>query len=145
MKIGWGTGIVIVLVLFATMMLTFLVKSFTKEHQLVTENYYEQELVYQDRIDDLNRAKREEIDVQVKQANGAMAVGFSDGKRRTQGQFFFKRPADSKYDLIIEIQTDSTGMQLLNRNEFIRGKYEFSAKWVDEGRSFQISKSVFIQ
>lgn len=52
-KFNWGTGIVIAMVLFMTFILTFVYKSLTPQytHDLVSEDYYKDELLYQKEID----------------------------------------------------------------------------------------------
>ncbi|NOQ92040.1 MAG: cytochrome C oxidase Cbb3, partial [Flavobacteriaceae bacterium] len=44
-KINWGTGIVIAMLMFMTFILTFVYKSLTQEytHELVSEDYYKDE------------------------------------------------------------------------------------------------------
>ena len=54
MKINWGTGIVIAIVLFMSFIMYFVISMSTDKkfsHDLVTEKYYEKELAYQDQID----------------------------------------------------------------------------------------------
>ena len=55
MKINWGTGLVIGMVLFIGFILFFVIKISTDkkyDYDLVTEEYYKKELVYQKEIDD---------------------------------------------------------------------------------------------
>ena len=59
-KINWGTGIVIAIVLFIAFILSFVYKTIFMEeyeHHLVSEDYYKDELHYQEEIDKLNNAK----------------------------------------------------------------------------------------
>ena len=53
MKINWGKGIVIAIVLFISFIMYFVVTMTTDhryDHDLVTENYYQNELTYQEKI-----------------------------------------------------------------------------------------------
>ena len=59
MKFNWGTGIVLAFVAFITFILYFVVLSFrdpASNHDLVTDDYYQKELKYQDDLDAAKRA-----------------------------------------------------------------------------------------
>jgi len=56
MKINWGTGIAIVLSLFAISMGYAVYKAVQQNYDLVTDDYYAEELAYQDRIDQKRNA-----------------------------------------------------------------------------------------
>lgn len=51
MKWNWGTGIAATLLLFAGLMTFMVVKATEQRFDLVSENYYEEELAYQEIID----------------------------------------------------------------------------------------------
>ncbi len=54
MKINWGTGLVIGMVLFMAFIMYFVIKISTEkkyDYDLVTEEYYKKEMVYQKEID----------------------------------------------------------------------------------------------
>lgn len=56
MKLNWGTGIAIVLGLFAISMGYAVYKAVQQDYQLVTTDYYAEELAYQHRIDQKKNA-----------------------------------------------------------------------------------------
>ncbi|MDZ7847906.1 MAG: FixH family protein [Owenweeksia sp.] len=51
MKLNWGTGIAIVLILFAISMGYAVYKAVQQNYDLVTTDYYAEELAYQEKID----------------------------------------------------------------------------------------------
>lgn len=53
---NWGKGLALALAAFAGMMTYFMVRGAQSPEPLIAENYYEQELAYQDRIDATHRA-----------------------------------------------------------------------------------------
>ena len=60
MKINWGTGIVIGMVLFISFIMFMVITMITDEnydHEMVTESYYEKGMVYQQEIDAETNAK----------------------------------------------------------------------------------------
>lgn len=58
MKFNWGTGITIVLIAFAIGMGYAVYKAVQQDYDLVTSDYYTEELAYQDRIDEQRNALR---------------------------------------------------------------------------------------
>ena len=57
MKFTIGHAITIVFISFTVYILSFVYRSFTNEVDLVAEDYYAQEIAYQDRIDHIANAK----------------------------------------------------------------------------------------
>ncbi|WP_371877551.1 FixH family protein [Aquimarina sp. Aq78] len=69
MKINWGTAIVLVFIGFISFILYFVVKmniNSDYEHDLVTEDYYKQELAFQNEINAEKNSKTLLKDVIVK-------------------------------------------------------------------------------
>ena len=64
-KINWGTGIVIAMLLFMTFILQFVYRSFDSKnsHDLVSKDYYKDELYYQQEIDKMNNANKLEQNI----------------------------------------------------------------------------------
>ena len=58
MKISWGTGIWAVYGLFVLMILGLVGMSIVQKIDLVSDDYYEQEIRYQGKIDKINNAKQ---------------------------------------------------------------------------------------
>ncbi len=58
MKLTWGTGIWAFYGLFVLMILAMVGMSIVQKIDLVTDNYYEEEVQFQGKIDKINRAKQ---------------------------------------------------------------------------------------
>ncbi len=78
MKFTWGTGIAITLIAFVLTMSFAVYKVMTQDFDLVTSDYYEQELVYQDKID---------------QKENALALGEPAKMKLTEGGLVLSLPA----------------------------------------------------
>ena len=66
MKFNWGTGITIFFLSFVVFMLFMAYKCFQTDFDLVTEDYYAKELVYQETIKKLNNEKNLDISFFIK-------------------------------------------------------------------------------
>ena len=58
MKVSWGNKILIVYVAFGMFILFMVYKAVNTRYDLVSKDYYKEELRYQDRIDRLNNAAK---------------------------------------------------------------------------------------
>lgn len=73
---NWGKGLALALTAFAGMMTYFMVRGAQSPEPLIAENYYEQELAYQDRIDATHRAGTLSSTVTIIADRAQVQVGF---------------------------------------------------------------------
>ncbi len=145
MKINWGTAIVIAFVLFAAFIAYFMVVGSQNRADLVTEDYYDQEISYQERINDKARAK-ELGQLILEPQEGDLAIVFPagfDGKNAT-GTIHFYKPDNANFDQILVLDVDTNNRQAIDISEFIRGKWEIkiSAETNDLGYYWEESISL---
>ena len=93
MKISWGIKIIIVFAVFAAGIFTMVAVSMMNETDLVSENYYEQEIKYQDQIELLNNSSHLNDKIIVTQERNEIMIdvsGLSEtGKIDYEGDLFF--------------------------------------------------------
>ncbi len=109
---GWGiTGVYLVFVIG----IMYLVWRTTREQQdLVTEDYYAQEIKYQDRIDASKRAAALSSPVRVELRDHSLHLAFPRefaGKTLT-GEVLVYYPADSKKDVRVPVNVTDNAMDL---------------------------------
>jgi len=102
MKINWGTGIVISIVLFMIFILYFVYQSLTPEytHELVSEDYYKDELHYQKEIDKLNNAVKLKSKISLMNSDKGITIQFPDSinYQDVKGIISFQRYSSSVLD-----------------------------------------------
>ncbi|WP_372975684.1 FixH family protein [Muriicola sp.] len=79
MKLNWGTGIVLAFVGFIGFILFFVVRMSLDDrsnHDLVTEDYYKKELVFQQDIDAMKKAKALSYPPRVEKTEAGMLIHF---------------------------------------------------------------------
>ena len=121
------------------MMLFMVYKSFQAEFHLVTENYYEEELKYQDRIDEATNASNLEIKPSVKITDTAVEVSFVNPI--TKGTLHFYRPDNANFDKIIE--TTEQNNEIL-KSELVAGRYVLKMNWDEASKRYYLEEEVFI-
>lgn len=140
MKINWGTSIVIAFVAFISFILFFVFRMVTDDnanHALVRSDYYEQELVYQDRIDAENRAKQLKIPIEVKRIDSGLLIVFPSNQdpNKIKGAITLYRPSNTALDLSIPIKINQSEMLLSNKT-LVEGRWDISIEWIYEDISY---------
>src|ERR1017187_6363068 len=105
MKIKWnfGTGIVVFLIIFMSFMLTMVYKCGQVKSELVSANYYDQEINYQKQIDKTNNASKlkENIKVTYDKSSSAFVINYPDELKPIDisGDINFYKPDNQNADL----------------------------------------------
>jgi hypothetical protein len=145
-KFNWGTGIFIAIVLFMTFILTFVYKSFSEKyrHELVSEDYYGDELRYQEEIDKLNNALKLNEDISLHVSNKGITIVFPEDIdfNKIFGIISFQRLSNKKLDFNQEINLKSHTV-LIPENKLVLGKWEVKIDWLYEDEKYLLKESIF--
>jgi hypothetical protein len=135
MKLNWGHGIFITLTLFVGMMAWFMVRAIGNPEELVAEDYYQQELKYQERIERMDHATAAGEAVITEVSPGSLALQFPasvKGKVIT-GSVNVLKPNDSRADRTVPLVVDTAGRCVLDTREWMKGRYQIDVEWSVEG------------
>ncbi len=139
---NWGYKITIFFTGFVIFILFMVYKTTTVKSELVAENYYEQEIEYQDKIDKIKNAKSLDVSIQTEVTNEGVLVTFP--QKEVSGELYFFRASDQRLDYKIPIQTDSSGVQLVQREHLMPGFYTIKADWMSD-LAYYSETPIFIQ
>jgi len=145
-KWNWGTGIAVFIAFFMLMNVVILIFAFGQKVDLVTVNYYEKELKYQEEIDAQQKTLQLPENVDVKYRDQVLSFQFPQsliGKEMT-GNIFLYRPSDSSKDVKIILQPDSTGRQVVPTKQLIKGLWKIKIKWASNNISYLDEKTIFL-
>jgi hypothetical protein len=88
-KLNWGTGIVITIIVFPLISFAMIFHFMNQKVDLVTDNYYEKTLVYQNQIDEAifppilrDRGSKQELEKQLPGLRGILISGLIKDKGR---------------------------------------------------------------
>ncbi len=144
MKWNWGTGVVISMAIFMTFLVILVVKASFSGGELQYENYYEQELAFQDRIDAKENAVALKKDLLITMSADSIKVKLPLGiDLPVNGVMVFTRPNDSSKDKNITLIPD-TRFQGLKKEELIPGAYSFELAWSVGEKEFLIVRDLNI-
>jgi hypothetical protein len=135
MKIGWGTKIILLYGGFVVMILILVVMSSMQKFHLVTEDYYGEELKYEDRIEKMrnSQALTEKVQIRFDGAEQMIFVQFPKDKRTVSGSIHLYRPADADQDVMLEIGADAQNRQAIYTRELSRGYWKVLVEWKSDG------------
>jgi len=148
-KINWGTGIAIAITLFIAFILSFVYKTIFMEeyeHHLVSDDYYKDELHYQEEIDKMNNAKYLTENVSLSNTEKGIIIQFPKNKdfNKIEGKVNFLRRSNDKLDFEKKIDLSSDTM-LIEDSMLVSGKWEVRVDWQYNDEEYLLKESWFYQ
>jgi len=139
-KISWPTGIIIAISAFVVFILSFVYRvTFMAEydHHLVSEDYYKDELNYQEEIDKLNNAAILEEDIILEKVDNGLLISFPSKFDPSQisGLISFKRLSNDKIDFKIPIKLQ-TRNYLLSDDILVAGRWDVKIEWTIDNTTY---------
>jgi nitrogen fixation protein FixH len=146
MKTSWGIKIIIAFAIFAAGIITMAVISFSNDSELVSENYYEQEIKYQDRINIMKNSGRVDQNIFLICRNDSIYIELSGElkKNKLTGEIYFYRASDLKKDFKIEFNPDDKGLQAVSAKGLEKGSWKVRMDLSDIENKYYIEKNIFI-
>ncbi|MBS1638098.1 MAG: FixH family protein [Bacteroidetes bacterium] len=143
---NWGLRIAILYIGFVALILTLVFTSMNNKEDLVSADYYAQELKYQNRIDATNNANlaQASIDVTVLGNDIELSVPSEFNQGDLTGEILFFRPSDAGKDVKVSLKPDANGKQLLHNIGLVHGAYKVQLSWTSKGKAYYKESSVFI-
>jgi hypothetical protein len=145
-KISWPTGIVLALSAFIIFILSFVFKAtFLPEydHHLVSDDYYKDEMNYQQEIDKLNKAAALEKDVTLTKVAHGLLINFPaefDPEKIT-GTIKFQRPSNNKIDFQLPIKLTTADYLILDDN-LVQGIWNVKIEWTVNGNTYLLKEKL---
>ncbi len=144
MKLSWGYKIMFVYILFVAGMGFLVFKASSQNFDLVTKDYYEQELKYQDIIDQSANAAKLSAPLVVERSSGQLTINFPaemKGKQKSI-DFYLYYPADAKRDFrkLADVRENEFTQPL---PETMSGNYELKLLWEVDGIKYYFEKKLF--
>jgi len=134
---NWGRTITLAFILFAGFIGSMVVFAFTKDADLIRDDYYESELQYDvDKEKQMNYNKLEGQLSISQEPEGVVLQLPNPVSKSSNGTVHFYRPDKKKYDRSFELKVDEKGVQLFDYDDFREGRYEVKVEWTENGKSY---------
>jgi len=142
MKLNWGHYIAIALACFMIFILTLLFTAGDSGHAMVTEDYYEKELTFQNEIDAENRANALTQKPELRmQANG-FVLTFPEDLKDATGEVYLMRNNNETQDVTLPIKLNAKNEMLISSAKLVEGEYEYSLKFNSNKKEYLVKKSI---
>lgn len=146
MTFNWGHKLTIFICAFAGMIILLVYKCTQTNFDLVTKEYYKDELVYQQVIDGTNLANSLSAKTIVTQNDSYISIQFPEemkGKSLT-GTASFYCPADARRDKKIALSVNAAALQQIGKQQFLPGRYIVKLSWNADGKQYYSESSIEI-
>lgn len=146
MKINWGTGIVLAFIGFISFIMYFIITLNVNDkydHDLVTEDYYAEELNYQEDIDKLNNAKNLDENISYKRTAEGLFIVFPKHMDLNNiiGHVFLYRPSNKQLDFDMSISLSKPYL-LIPDKRLVDGRWNIKVDWQYNGQSYLYKKTI---
>jgi nitrogen fixation protein FixH len=132
------------LAVFASGLGVLIVMAIRSNSDLVVEDYYEQELRYDEHMGQAIRADSlaEEIEVRYDGKLGAVILRFPEGHvvEGLEGELHFYRPSAAGLDRKVALKLNAVGMQVIPAREFAPGLWRVKVQWTASGEGYYFER-----
>ena len=146
MKFNWGTGIVLAFIGFISFIMYFIISMHVNSkynHDLVSEDYYGDELKYQKDIDKLNNANTLEGNISYSTSDAGLNIKFPEflDYKNITGKVFLYRPSNKQLDFETTISLSNSHL-LIPDKRLVDGRWNIKIDWQYKGNSYLFKKQI---
>lgn len=137
---NWGNRILLAFVLFFGVIFTMVYISMNTEFSLVADNYYEQELAYEDQLNRIRNVnsldEKPEFSIDRTGLKVALAFPASIADNIQEGKVKFYRASGSRHDKEIELKLNEANKFEQDISQFITGAWKLQLSWTDGDKEY---------
>lgn len=142
---NWGKWIVVSFALFAGFIGTLVVVCVKQEVNLVAQDYYQEELAYQQQIDRLNNTGLLNDKPVIKLVdNKYIQISFDQFNEVQKGELKLFRPSNEKLDRQFALKVTADTVQRFDLSTFDKGMYRAQLSWTMNGKEFYLEEIIYI-
>jgi hypothetical protein len=142
---NWGNWIFISFVFFAIFIGVIVAISVRQDVNLVSKSYYQDELIYQQKLDRKNNTEQLQAKPEITIVDNVyVKIYFPEAKLIEQGEVQLFRPSSGKLDQLFKLNLSADSVQLFRMNNPAPGVYRVRMLWTMEGIDYYLEKVVVI-
>lgn len=144
MKFNWGVGVFILYSAFVILILFLVFKSFNTKVDLVTEDYYQQELKFQDKIDQKRNTAGLEQGLKHEVSGSTIFLTFPPGHQSATGTVMVYRPSNKAYDKVFDIKPDENSKMIIAMENSPIGLYKLKVDWSNKDTAYYVEEDIYL-
>lgn len=148
-KTLWGKGIFLLYGLFVVFTLIIVIYASMQDFQLVERDYYQKELDFQSRIDEIKNTNElsEKPIWAINQIENVLTITFPESimDKIISGDVLFYKASEARGDFKVMIAPDDSGMQFIPLEKLSKGLWKLKFHWNDDQRSYYLEGQFVIE
>ena len=147
MKMNWGTGIFISIVIFLIGMITLVIISSMQPLNLVTPDYYPKGIDYQQQINRISRTNALDDKLEFDQDDNYIYIGFPtiDSIHQPKGEILVFFPRDNNLDREFGINVNDSLFQFIPKKGMVKGHCIIKINWVQDSVEYYLEQDIMIK
>ncbi len=143
---NWGIKILIFYIGFIAIVVASTFFAMNQKNDLVTDNYYEKELKYQEHIEKEQRTKSLNEKTEIQLLDKKIHIKFPNipDKKNDKNIILLYRPSDPLKDLKITISTDSAKTQIISTEKLTSGYWKIKINWFSNNLEYYHENTINI-
>lgn len=135
MKFHWGHGIALFYGIFALVLIMVVIQSTTFDNSLVVDDYYAQDIRYQETIDRRMNSQSFDQPVQLMREGDCHYLVFpiNELSAAVSGEIQFYRASSKRFDHFQAIALEEEGRICLDDDKLIPGYWQLKINWTSAG------------
>ena len=148
MKFNWGHKILLLYLLFMIMIGILVYKSTNQKFDLVSEDYYDKAVKYQNQINNLQNteALADKPASHFNKNENVVEIKFPDNFTNAQikGTLFFFKPDNANLDFSVNIELNENNIQKIRVEKLSHGNWKLKTNWTVNNTSYYQEENIFI-
>lgn len=144
MKISWGHKILFVYLSFVIGIMILVFMANRQKFDLVTPNYYDAELKFQNVIDQKQRVAELSAPPKISHSVNSVSIQLPNEflSKEVKGELYLYCPSNASKDIKTNFTTAKSFVEIaLNKN--LSGAYEVKLSWQSEGKTYYNEQRIF--
>lgn len=144
MKLNWGFGIFAFYTAFVIFILFLVFRSTQEQVDLVTDDYYQKELEYQDIIKKKDNATK--LDTGLTYTINKMSVDlqFPPSHKKPNGNIIVYRPSNKNFDKSFDLDLDENNEMSISMKDSPLGLYKMMVSWEFDSLGYYVEKDIYL-
>lgn len=147
MKISWGIGITITIIVFMLISFWLIYFSFSQEVNLVRDDYYQAEVQFDDKLESIKRTEllNEKLLISLEANNIKLVFPSNFIKNNIDGSIILYRPSNRESDIQFPINLDSNNIQFIATTGMLNGRWKIQVNWRADSLEYFNEKNIMVQ
>jgi hypothetical protein len=133
---NWGKWIFVAFVLFAAFIATLVTACLRQDVNLVSKDYYKEELAYQQQIERMNNLSQLDNKPVIQRSEEFLEVEFTQFRNVQNGYLKLFSPSDPNKDKVYVLKASEDTTQRFSIDDVAKGMYRARMQWIMNGKEY---------